>query len=225
MAVLYIDHGPGFISGDTATVCARLGIALVFGKVRYPEGHGKIERFNRTLKADLLRTFARNPEIDPALPALTLRLRHYLSHEYNRRTHDEIKRTPEDCFTSDTLALSMPEAIEKMERHFIICESRKVSRDQVISVDGVLYDMPQGYAGKRVEAYRHILDGTVSVKHENKMIVLAPVDLILNAMMPRMQKSKQSDVQQRPIRSAADIAFANHHQPIVGKGGDFFDKE
>jgi putative transposase len=37
---LYLDHGPGFISADTEAVLARLGIRLVHGRARYPEGHG-----------------------------------------------------------------------------------------------------------------------------------------------------------------------------------------
>lgn len=225
MTALYIDHGPGFNCDDTATVCARLGIAVIFGRVRYPEGHGKIERFNRTMKADFVRSITRSHEIDPSTSSLTNRLNHYLTNDYNRRTHEEIKRTPEDMFVSDPLALSMPESLDKMEQHFVICESRRVSRDQIITVAGVNYDMPQGYAGRIVEVYRHILHKTVSVKHDNKMIVLAPVDLTLNATVPRAHPAKASDIKQCPIRSAADIAFMKDHQPIVGKGGDFFEKE
>jgi hypothetical protein len=40
MRVLFLDHGPGFISTDTAAVLARLGIHLIHGTVHYPEGHG-----------------------------------------------------------------------------------------------------------------------------------------------------------------------------------------
>lgn len=224
MAALYIDHGPGFISADTATVCARLGIAIIFGRVRYPEGHGKVERFNRTMKADLIRNLSRNPEVDPSVSALSIRLRHYLVNDYNRRHHEEIKQSPESVFLADSLPLSLPEDLEKMAQHFVICETRRVSRDQIVSVDGINYEMPQGYAGRIVEVYRNILDGTVSVKHQNKMITLQPPDLTLNAMTPRIIATTK-EVKSRPVRSAADIAFMKDHQPIVGTGGDFFNRE
>ena len=50
-----MDHGPGFVSEDTASVMARLRIRLIHGTPAYPEGHGKVERFHRTEFEQLLR--------------------------------------------------------------------------------------------------------------------------------------------------------------------------
>ena len=52
---LFVDHGPGFVSEDTASVMARLRIRLIHGTPAYPEGHGKVERFHRTEFEQLLR--------------------------------------------------------------------------------------------------------------------------------------------------------------------------
>src|SRR3989442_9722869 len=76
MIALFLDRGPGFISDDTVAVLARRGIHLIHGTAGYPEGHGKIERFNRTLLPRELRGLDVHPEVDPDPAALTLRLAH-----------------------------------------------------------------------------------------------------------------------------------------------------
>jgi putative transposase len=92
MGVIYLDHGPGFVATALAEVCRRLKIALVFGKKKYPEGHGKIERFNQTVKADVLRNLAGRPDVDPDCSALQLRLSHWIRQTYNHTPHSSLER-------------------------------------------------------------------------------------------------------------------------------------
>ena len=81
--LLYLDHGPGFISTDTlAVVEGGLGTWLVHGRARYPAGRGAVERFNRTAHEQILRAFDGATDVDADGHALTLRLRHYLQ-RYN----------------------------------------------------------------------------------------------------------------------------------------------
>ena len=55
--LLFLDKGPGFISKDTLDVVqGGLGVLLIHGATRYPEGHGAIERFNRTAYDQALRS-------------------------------------------------------------------------------------------------------------------------------------------------------------------------
>ncbi len=83
MSMLYLDHCPGFISSDTIRVVAQLpGAQLIHGKKRYPEGHGKVERFNQTMQNAVLRSLDGAADADPAVTALELRLRHALE-QYN----------------------------------------------------------------------------------------------------------------------------------------------
>ncbi|MCO5164821.1 MAG: hypothetical protein M9894_00425 [Planctomycetes bacterium] len=70
MGVLYLDRGPGFVAQVVAEVCRRLGIALLHGERRYPEGHGKIERFNQTGGHALLRSLSGRADVDPDCAAL-----------------------------------------------------------------------------------------------------------------------------------------------------------
>ncbi|MCK4471214.1 MAG: DDE-type integrase/transposase/recombinase, partial [Anaerolineae bacterium] len=88
--LLYLDRGPGFISNDTlAVVQGGLGAWLIHGKAKYPQGHGAVERFNRTAGDRLLRSLDGSVDVDPDCHALTLRLRHFLD-LYNDTPHETL---------------------------------------------------------------------------------------------------------------------------------------
>lgn len=225
MVVVYLDHGSGFVAGDVATVCARLKIALIHGKVRYPEGHGKIERFNQTALKDLLRSFDGDPSIDPSCEALELRCEHYLMELYNKRPHESLDQmTPNDKWDQDPLELDIPKDFDEIVRHFDIGKNRRVSGDNIVSVGKTNYEMPRGYAGRVVMIYKHLLEGTISVMNEGRMMRLFPVDLAANAASRRTTESKAEDSPTpRVIKTAARLLFDKDHGSIVGPDGSFED--
>ncbi len=51
---LYVDNGANYRSHHLALVCAKLGIALIHARPYRPQGKGKIERFFRSVRAQLL---------------------------------------------------------------------------------------------------------------------------------------------------------------------------
>ena len=91
MGILYLDHGPGFVATAVAEVCRRLEIALVHGESRYPEGHGKVERFNQTAGRAVLRALDGRVEVDAACRALELRIGHWLRETYNHTPHESLR--------------------------------------------------------------------------------------------------------------------------------------
>lgn len=221
----FLDNGSGFIAKDCAIVAARLKTGFIHGTAGYPEGHGKIERYHQTLIADLLRSFPHNPAIDSDLGALELRIEHYLKTDYNRRIHESLSgKTPEERFLGDDLPLRPVVEPDILRQHFLITDRRKVSRDNIIMVKRVPYEVPRGHAGKRIDAHRHLLDRTVAVMHEGRLVQLAKVDKILNAVSRRAGPARAL-LAPRPVKTAATIAFEQDHQPLVGDAGDFFDKE
>lgn len=225
-SALYVDNGSAFCADETTVICARLNIFLIKGTAGYPEGHGKIERFNQTIKQDLLRTFDGSPEIDTAETALELRVDHYLKNIYNRRRHESLNMdTPEERFLKDPIPLRVAHDLDALRAHFTLRVSRRISRDNIASIDSVLYEMPKGHAGQRVDCFRHLLDGTVSVIVDNRHVNLSPVDTTLNALSHRARRSTEEDPNPMPARSAATRAFLRDHQPIVGKSGDYQDRE
>jgi transposase InsO family protein len=93
MGILYLDHGPGFVANAVAEVCRRLEIALIHGEARYPEGHGKVERFNQTAGRAVLRALDGRADVDPACAALELRVGHWLRETYNHTPHESLRRS------------------------------------------------------------------------------------------------------------------------------------
>jgi len=227
MSTLYLDRGSGFIARAVALICARLNIGLVHGTAGYAPGRGKIERYHRTLNKDLLRSYRANPAIDPAFGALTLRVEHYLKNIYNRSEHDGLGKdmTPEGRFLSDGLPLRPYDDLDFVRRQFVVTRRRKVAKDNIVMVKSVPYEVPRGHAGKTVDVFRHVLDGTISIVHEGRLVELSKVDLVLNAMSPRAKRRPKPEVAPRPMPTAATMAFEKDHQPLVGEAGDFFDKE
>jgi putative transposase len=91
IGILYLDHGPGFVANAVTEVCRRLEIALIHGESRYPEGHGKVERFNQTAGNAVLRALDGRAEVDPACAALELRIGHWLHDTYNHTPHEGLR--------------------------------------------------------------------------------------------------------------------------------------
>ena len=51
---LYVDNGANYRSQHLALVCAKLGVALIHARPYQPQGKGKMERWFRTVRAQLL---------------------------------------------------------------------------------------------------------------------------------------------------------------------------
>ena len=219
----YLDRGPGFISLDTHAVMSELGSCLIHGKARYPQGHGKVERFNRTAKSQQLRSLDGAVDVDPDCMSLTLRLRHYLHHVYNDTPHEALDlQTPRHRWESDTRSLRLPESEQALRDKIVVRESRSVSNDHVIQHGGRLWEAPRGLAGQSVEVIRHVLDGHLHVLHQGRMIRLHEVDLVANASDPRGYPASHLPQPDEGVpTTAATLAFNRDYMPLVGKDGGF----
>jgi len=215
MDILYFDRGPGFKSNDTHAVCIRLEIRFIHGKKRYPEGHGKIERFNQTAWNDILRALCR-PEVDPDIGSLELRLRHYIEHDYNVRKHESLEdSSPIARWDADERPLRFPRDQRDLRSRFLVTETRRVSSDNVVSVDGVSYEVPRGHARDYLELRRQTLDGTIWAPHDGRLVQLHPVDLAHNAQDRRANPSPNPvDDQREPPVTAACMSFERNFGPI-----------
>jgi transposase InsO family protein len=222
-SAVYVDRGPGFIAEDTIAVLFRLEIPLLHGEAGYKEGRGKIERFNRTVKADVLRALDGRPDVDPSCSALELRLRHYTDEVYAHRPHESLALdTPWQRFHSDPKALRFPEDEQALAAKFEVWLERRVSADHVVSVDAIDYEVPRGCASQTVVLRRRVLDGAIGFLHEGKLVELLPVDLASNARSPRArgERDRDDDTQPIPPMTAADLSFQRDFGPVVtGDGG------
>lgn len=220
MDAMYLDGGAGFIAGDTVSVFTQLPAALIHGKARYPEGHGKIERFHQTAIRRVLRSFDGAVDVDPEPAALQLRLAHYLT-RYNDTPHESLRQaTPRARFDADARALRFADDEAALRARFIVTEPRRVSNDHIIQYDGRLYEAPRGLARERVLVRRQVLDGELSVVHQGRVIKLHEVDLVANAH-DRRGRAAPTPPEVAPVKTAASIAFERDFAPIVDADGGF----
>lgn len=225
MDALFLDNGPGFVADDTFAVMGQLRRALIHGTKAYPEGHGKIERFNQTSIAAVLRSLDGAVDVDPDPGALELRLRHFLG-RYNDRPHESLgKQTPRSRWEADERELCFPDSEEKLRSHFVLTEERTVSNDHVISYEGVQYEAPRGLNRQRIPVYRQVFTAELSVLHNGDFVRLHPVDLERNARDRRGQRRDEPQTESPPVKTAATLAYEREFAPVVGHDGGFNDKE
>jgi len=221
---MYVDNGSGFIANDAIGVLASLGIALVHGTERYPAGRGKVERFNRTAGADLLRFLDRD-DVDPDCGALELRITHYLQQTYNVRPHGAHggKKSPVQAFLEDERALR-PRTRDDLEPHFFLDRPRRVTNDNTVSLDGVTWELPVGHASHRVTLRQSALDGAlVYFEHRGELIRLHPVDLAANA---EVRRSGRASLNVEPTEARGGVGAAltaanRSFAPITTDDGGF----
>ena len=226
MTILFVDNGSGFIAKDTLEICARLGITLIHGEAGYPEGHGKIERFNQTFKKQFLRYLDRSIEEDGNLGSLNLRVRTYLKEDYGKDRHETIKDTPDNRFKSDSRPLEFPASAETLKNYFILREKRKVSKDNIVKADGGYYEMPLGYASTTQEIRRQVIDQKYYFLHHGKLIELHSVDTEKNARTRRIKSSKPTEMTNALKGvSSAEMTYREKFAPVINSDGGFNKKE
>ena len=224
MRAIYFDRGAGFRSDDSRAVLAKLGVYFIYGKAGYPQGHGKVERFNRRIWDALLRRFAGNPNIDADKDQLTLRLGHYTREIYNHEPHESLGgQSPWDRFEADPIPLRHFEDEQALREKFVIAHGRTVSTDHVVSLEGVPYEVPLSCQKKRIRLYRNVLDGTVRMAHDGHLITLAPVDLLANARRgPGSTRPRDDEQPQTPnLPTSAEMTFDRDFPPLVDKDGNY----
>jgi putative transposase len=181
---LYLDNGSTYRGEVLKTACARLGITLLHAKPYDPEARGKMERFWRTLRDGLLSYLG-----DVAsLPEINRQLQAFVDKRYHVRPHASLLgKSPAKVYATrgegqgaiDEAALRVA-LTERTRRH--------VSSDNVLSFDGVAYELDQGFlAGKNVTVAQCFVtpDEPPWVEHEGKRLVLRVLDPVKNARRTR----------------------------------------
>ena len=225
---VFMDLGPAFIAQDVHRVLAHLKIPFIHGKARYPEGHGKIERFNRGALDRVLRSFDGADWVDPDPAALTLRLRHDLFETYNHLPHTSLDNdTPYQRWHASQQPLKPVESEQTLREAFIVQHHRTVSKDHCIPFRGVAYEVPIGLSGRRITFQRALLeDDALYLDHNGKRIRLHPVDLAFNALGVRARGLDVGDEPAgSPEKTASSLFFEGDYGSILDSEGGFPDEE
>jgi hypothetical protein len=142
-----------------------------------------MERFWRTLRAgclDFLGPVA-------SLAEVNARLRVWLEQHYHAAPHAGLMgRSPLTVWTERQRALDLDE--NKLREAFTLREPRRVRKDSTVAVDGIDWELDQGFlAGRVVTVGRCVLDVPPApwIEHEGKRLALHPVDPTRNARRKR----------------------------------------
>ena len=193
---LYLDNGSTYRGEVLKTACARLQITLLHAKPYDPQARGKMERFWRTLRDGLLNYLG-----DVAsLAELNTQLQAFLDKRYHVRPHAGLLgKSPAKVYA---IREAGEGAIDEAAFRLALTERtrRHVSTDNVISFDGVAYELDQGFlAGKNVTvAQCFVTPGELPwVEHEGKRLALRVLDPVKNARRKRPPRVEGA----KPIRA------------------------
>lgn len=139
---LYVDNGPYFRSHNLDYSCASLGIALIHCTAYRPEGKGKIERLNKTIRTQFLSTI---PE-GISLEGLNERLSSWIDSEYHLRVHGGTGEKPLERYVRHLHLIRT--APKNLDDYFRQKAERTVDRDRTVSLHGKAYEAPVNLVGR-----------------------------------------------------------------------------
>ncbi|MGB3230453.1 MAG: DDE-type integrase/transposase/recombinase, partial [Mycobacterium sp.] len=157
---LYCDNGSAYSSHQLAWSAAVLDIRLVHSRPGKPQGRGKIERWNRTVRDQFL------VEIEAAggvrsLDDLNRLFTAWLHQHYHRAVHSETGATPAERYQApDRTPATRPDP-GLLRRAFLWREQRRVTATATVSLTGNRYQVDAGLVGRVVDLLFTPFDMTV----------------------------------------------------------------
>jgi putative transposase len=181
---IMVDNGSCFRDQRLALGCAALEVNLVFARPYKPQGSGKIERFWLTVRMQFLSVLEIGK--DMTLEQLNIQWARYVE-QYNNRPHSALKDpgtgkvlSPLERYKMDMRSYRY--APDHMPKYFRYSETRLVSAARTISFSNRYYQVPPGYAGKRIEIRYFRKDGKVEAFFGGKSLgYIQQVDLHANS--------------------------------------------
>ncbi len=194
---LYVDNGANYRSHHLALVCAKLGVALIHARPYRPQGKGKVERFFRTLRAQLLTRL--NDADTASLEALNRRLWAWVEGEYHQAPHRGLGGdTPLERWDQCSQEARFPEPGLDLDDLFLFEVLRKVQKDRTVSLDGTVYEVDASLVGEAVTLRYDPVAAkrAIQVWHQERFIATAkPVDLYANCFVKRDRPSANLDAE------------------------------
>jgi len=182
---LYVDNGAVYRSHHLSLVCAKLGVTLIHARPYAPQGKGKIERFFRTVRMQLLPILSEKDT--ESLEAINRKLWAWIEGEYHQSPHKGLDgETPADRWARSCDEVKMPGA--ELGDLFLFEQKRKVARDRTVSLQGVVYEVDAALVGEtvtlRFEPAR--LGHPLQVWHRGRQVQQAKrVDVYANCFVKR----------------------------------------
>jgi transposase InsO family protein len=184
---LYLDNGSTYSGATLRLGCERLGVTLIHARPYSPQARGKMERFWRSLRESVLDHLG----AVASLHDVNVRLWAFLDQHYHQAPHAGLLgRSPASVWhTAERPVDDLDE--QRLRAALTVTERRRVRRDTTVSIDGVDWQLDQGFlAGRVVTVNRCLADPNLApwVEHEGKRLDLHPVDPVANGRAKRQPR-------------------------------------
>lgn len=214
---LFVDNGSAFRSQHLSLVCAKLGITLIHARPYHAEAKGKIERWFRTIRLQLLPMLSdKNRQ---SLEAINRALWTYIEIEYHRTPHRILGESPLDRWAKIGQRVRYPEPGVDLDDLFLFEAKRKVQKDRTVSLNGILYEVNASLVGETITLrYNPANQGDViEICQGGEFIGEAKeIDTYANCFVRRDRPSGSIQAMERhPESDNAIFPLPNVHQPIA----------
>jgi hypothetical protein len=167
-------------------------VALIHARPYQPQGKGKLERWFRTVRAQLVASL--RPEDTASLAALNRRLWAYVEGEYHQAPHRSLAGdTPLERWARDGQSVNFPEPGLDLDALFLFEATRRVQRDRTVSLNGVIYEVDAALVGEKVTLRYDPAappGRPIEVWHEDRRLADAtPLDAYANCFVKRDRPS------------------------------------
>lgn len=183
---LFVDNGGPYRNAQLSLICGGLGVVLLHAAVRDGAAKGKVERLNRTCRMRFLSVLPESAR--ESMDALNAALARWVA-SYNSSVHSSTGTSPNEAFAAEADRLRYLGGEDELDEAFRNRVTRKVANDATVRVDHVLYDVPMGLVGERVEIrWTPGREGDVWLAMpDGSRRRLTPTDKAANASAPRVR--------------------------------------
>ena len=192
---LYCDNGASFSSQYLSRVCAHLNIGIVHSKPYDSPSRGKIERFFRTVRSNFLDDVGEDRAW--TIGDLNDAFSQWLREKYHHGHHRGIDARPVDRHQASIRDYPRKRVAEEtLEEFFLVTVARVVGKDCTLSLNGLIYEVPPQFIGKRVELKFSQETPSEIYLYDNgiRITQVRPVDSFLNGKAEYRPSPRISDV-------------------------------
>jgi putative transposase len=186
---LYVDNGKVYRSQQLARIAASLGILVTHTPPYQPQGRGKIERFFRSVREQLLANL--DPKLTLSLDELNERLAAWIEQSYHCSQHSALGTTPLQRWQRDIGRVRQLSPTTDLRRLFFYRLDRLVRRDSTFLLHHRFYEAPAQVVGQTVEVRFDPFDpADIEIyAHGQCQGRARPVDPLINTQLPSVKAS------------------------------------
>lgn len=219
---LYLDNGSSFVGRELRLACARAGIRLIHSCPYEASSRGKIERFFRTLREQVIARL--DLDLVKTIEDLNVRLTSWVEGEYNSRPHAGLDGlAPREAWEDGAADVRWVEDHSRLAEIFRGTVTRHARNDATVMLDGKIYEVP-GHLRRRTVtlSYSLLEPDRVWVIDGSTEVPVKVVDPVANAHRRRQVRPAgiATASRQTGLNPVEQILARVTGRPAPGSGGD-----